>query len=145
MSLSRYDHETSRVDWLLSRPGGMIERDVIDGTKEETMSAWVYEHWKPLIIPLLNQETRLHRKIKQLAREGIQSLCAVPLTYVQGCLGCAVIGSKQPAACSQEDVRFLSLVTDMFATALDNAINFDALGHTQNDLRAEKDRLQLPP
>jgi transcriptional regulator with GAF, ATPase, and Fis domain len=98
IGLSRYDHKTSRVDWHLSRPGGVIERDVIDGTKEETISAWVCEHRKPLIIPFLNQETRLHRKIKQPAREGIQSLCAVPLTCVHGCLGCVVIGSKQPAA-----------------------------------------------
>jgi formate hydrogenlyase transcriptional activator len=142
IGLSRYDHETSRVDWRLCRLNGVIERDVIDGTQEETISAWVYEHRKPLIIPILNQERSLHRRINRLAGEEIQSLCAVPLTY-DGCLGCFVIGSKQPAAYSQEDLRFLSLVTDMIATALDNATNFDSLRRTQNDLKAEKGRLQL--
>ena len=143
IGLSRYDHETSRVDWRLYKPNGVIERDVIDGTEEETISAWVYEHRKPLIIPILNQESSLHRRINRLAGEGIQSLYAAPLTCADGCLGCVVIGSKQPAAYSQEDLRFLSLVTDMIATALDNAINFDSFRRTQDDLTAEKGKLQL--
>jgi formate hydrogenlyase transcriptional activator len=143
IGLSRYDHETSRVDWRLCRPNGAIERDVIDGTQEETISAWVYEHRKPLIIPILNQEPSLHGRINRLVGEGIQSLCAVPLTWADGCLGCFVIGSKRPAAYSQEDLRFLSLVTDMIATALDNATNFDFLRRTRDDLKAEKSRLQL--
>ena len=143
IGLSRYDHETSRVDWRLCRPNGVIERGVIDGTQEETISAWVCEHRKPLIIPILNQESSRHRRINRLAGEGLQSLCAAPLTRADGCLGCFVIGSKQPAAYSQEDLRFLSLVTDMIATALDSAIGFDSLRRTQNDLKAEKGRLQL--
>jgi formate hydrogenlyase transcriptional activator len=141
IGLSRYDHETSRVDWRLCRPNGVIERDVIDGTQEETITAWVYEHRKPLIVPNLNQESSLHRRITRFAGEGIQSLYAAPLTCADGCLGCFVVGSKQPAAYSQEDLRFLSLVTDMIATVLDNAISFDSLRRTQDDLKAEKGRL----
>ena len=143
IGLSRYDHETSRADWRLSRPNGVIERDVTDGTQEETISAWVYEHRKPLIIPILEQERTLHWKINKLAGEGIQSLCAMPVICANGCLGSFVIGSKQPAAYSQEDIRFLSLVTDVIAPAMDNAINFDSLRRAQDDLKAEKGRLQL--
>ena len=143
IGLSRYDHETSRADWRLSRANGVIERDVTDGTQEETISAWVYEHRKPLIIPMLEQERTLHWKINKLACEGIQSLCAMPVICANGCLGSFVIGSKQPAAYSQEDIRFLSLVTDVIAPAMDNAINFDSLRRAQDDLKAEKGRLQL--
>jgi formate hydrogenlyase transcriptional activator len=143
IGLSRYDHETSMIDWRLRRPNGVIEREITDGTQEETISAWVYEHRKPVIIPILNQESSLHRRINRLAGERIQSLCAAPLTCADGCLGCFVIGSKQPAAYSQEDIRFLSLVTDVIATAMDNAINFDSLRRTQDDLKTEKGRLQL--
>ena len=143
IGLSRYDHGTSKVDWRLCRPNGVIERGVIDGTQEETISAWLCEHRKPLIIPLLNRESSLHRRINRLAGEGIQSLCAAPLTSDDGCLGGFAIGSKQPAAYSQEDVRFLSLVTDMIAAALDSAISFDSLRRKQDELKAEKGRLQL--
>jgi formate hydrogenlyase transcriptional activator len=143
IGLSRYDHKTSRVDWRLCRPNGVVERDVIDGTQEKTISAWIYEHRKPLIITIRNQERSLYRKINRLAGEGLKSLCAVPLTFADGCLGCFVIGSKQPAAYSQENLRLLSLVTDMIATVLGNAINFDSLKSTQDDLKAENGRLQL--
>jgi formate hydrogenlyase transcriptional activator len=141
IGLSSYDDETSRVDWRLRRRNGVIERDVIDGTQEETITAWVYEHRKPLIIPNLSHESSLHRRVTQFAGEGIQSLYAAPLTGADGCLGCFFIGSKQPAAYSQEDLRFLSLVTDMIATVLGNAISFDSLMRTQDDLKAEKARL----
>jgi formate hydrogenlyase transcriptional activator len=141
IGLSRYNHETSSVDWRLCRPNGVIERDVIDGTQEETITAWVYEHRKPLIVPNLNQESSLHRRVTQFAGEGIQSLYAAPLTCADGCLGCFFIGSKQPAAYSQEDLHLLSLLTDMIATVLDNAISFDSLRRTQDNLKAEKGRL----
>jgi formate hydrogenlyase transcriptional activator len=143
IGLSRYDDETSTVDWRLCRRNGVIERDVIDGTEEEAISAWIREQRKPLIIPILNQESSLHRRINQLAGERIQSLCAAPLTSADSCLGCLVIGSKQPAAYSQEDLRFLSPVTDVIATALNNAISFDSLRRTQDGWKAEKARLQL--
>jgi formate hydrogenlyase transcriptional activator len=143
IGLSRYDYEHSRVEWRLRRSNGLIERDVIDGTQDETISGWAFEHRKPLIIPILNHESSLHRRINRLAGEAIQSLCAAPLTSADGCRGCLLIGSKQSAAYSQEDLRFLSLVTDMIATALDNAIRFDSLRRTQDDLTAEKGKLQL--
>jgi formate hydrogenlyase transcriptional activator len=143
MGLSRYDQETSSVEWQLCRPNGVFERHVIDTTQEGPTSAWVYEHRKPLIIPILNQESSLHRRINQLAGERIQSLCAAPVTCADGRPASFVIGSKQPGAYSQEDLRFLSLVTDMIATALDNAISSDSLKRTQNDLKAVKGRLQL--
>ena len=142
IGLSRYDHETSRVDWHLSRPGGVIERGVIDGTKEETMSAWVYEHQKPLIIPFLNnQETKLHGKIKELANDGVQSLCALPLRCGHERIGCFLIGSKRPDAYSQDEIRFLSLVSDMIASAVDDAINLDDRRQAMETLQVERSRL----
>ena len=143
IGLSRYDPETSSVEWHLCRPNGVIEHHVFDATQEGATPAWVYKHRKPLVIPILNQESSLHRRINQLAGERIQSLCTAPLTCADGRLGGFVIGSKQPGAYSQEDLRFLSLVTDMIAPALDNAISFDSLRFTQDDLTAEKGRFQL--
>jgi formate hydrogenlyase transcriptional activator len=143
IGLSRYDQQTSSVEWQLCRPNGVIERHVIDTTQEGATSAWVYEHRNPLVIPILNQDSSLHRRINQLAGERLQSLCTAPLICADGRPGSFVIGSRQCGAYSQEDLRFLSLVTDMIANALDNAITFDSLRRTQDDLTAEKGRLQL--
>jgi signal transduction histidine kinase len=143
IGMSQYEESTKKVEWHLSKSGSQIERGVIDGTKEETMSAWVYQHQKPMILGSMNQETKLHRKIKELAQDGIQSLCAFPLTCVHHRMGCFLIGNKQKDAYSEDEIRFLSVVTDMIASAVDDAINFDALRQTQAELRSERDRLQL--
>jgi formate hydrogenlyase transcriptional activator len=143
IGLSRYNQETSSVEWQLCRPNGVIERHVIDTTQEGATSAWVYEHRNPLVIPILNQDSTLHRRINQLVGERIQSLCTAPLICADGRPGSFVIGSRHCGAYSQEDLRFLSLVTDMIANALDNAITFDSLKRTQDDQTAEKGRLQL--
>ena len=103
---------------------------------EETLTAWVYEHQKPLIIPLLERETRFPRVAALLESEGIRSLCALPLRTAHRRLGCFSIGSQQPNAYSQEEIEFLSLVADEVALAIDDAYHFDAL-------QQEKDRLKM--
>jgi formate hydrogenlyase transcriptional activator len=143
VGIARYDETTSRVDWHLSKPGGDIERGTIDGTKEETVSAWIHQHQKPRIIPFLTPETPLHQRIRECAEEGLRSLYAFPLTCVHQRIGCLFIGSKRPDAYSEDDVRFLSLIAGMIASAVDDAINYAAVQRTQDELRSEKDRLQL--
>jgi formate hydrogenlyase transcriptional activator len=143
IGMYQYDEATSRVDWHLSKPDGIIERGTIDGTKEETMSAWVYQHQKPLIIHFLDRDIRLHHEIRELAENGLRSLCAFPLTCAHRRIGCLLIGSKQSKAYSEDDVRFLSLATDMIASAVDDAVSFEALRKAQADLQSEKGRLEL--
>ena len=143
IGMSRFEEATNRVDWHLHRLGGGVERVSMDRTKEETISAWMYQHQKPLTIPFLDQEKRLNRKITGLTEDGIRSLCALPLICAHQRIGCLLIGSKQPEAYSNDEVRFLSLIADMVASALAGAINFEALQKTQADLQGEKDRLQL--
>jgi len=103
---------------------------------EETLTAWVYEHQKPLIIPFLERETRFPRVTALLESEGIRSLCALPLRTAHRSLGCFSIGSQQPNAYSQEEIEFLSLVADEVALAIDDAYHFEAL-------QQEKDRLRM--
>jgi formate hydrogenlyase transcriptional activator len=55
IGMSRYEEATNRVDWHLYQLTSGIERGTIDGTKEETISAWMYLHQKPLIIPFLDR------------------------------------------------------------------------------------------
>ena len=143
IGMSRFEEAMNRVDWHLHRLGGGVERVSMDRTMEETISAWMYQHQKPLTIPFLDQEKLLNRKINALTEDGIRSLCALPLICAHQRIGCLLIGSKQPEAYSNDEVRFLSLIADMVASALAGAINFEALQKTQADLQAEKDRLQL--
>src|SRR5580700_6573344 len=103
---------------------------------EETLTAWVYEHQKPLIIPFLERETRFPRVTALLESEGIRSLVALPLRTAHRWLGCFSVGSRQPNAFSQEDIDFFSLVAGEVALAIDDAWHFDAL-------QQERDRLRM--
>ena len=143
IGMSRFEEVSNRVDWHLHRLGGGVERVSMDGAKEETICAWMFQHQKPLTIPFLDQEKRLNHKITGLIESEIRSLCALPLICAQQRIGCLLIGSKQPEAYSNDEVRFLSLIADMIASALAGALNFEAMQKTQADLQGEKDRLQL--
>jgi formate hydrogenlyase transcriptional activator len=143
IGMSRFEEATNRVDWHLHRLGGGVERVSMDGTIEEMISAWMCQHQKPLMIPFLDQEKRLNRKITALTEDGTCSLCALPLICAHQRISCLLIGSKQPEAYSNDEVRFLSLIADMVASALAGALNLEALQKTQADLQGEKDRLQL--
>ena len=101
-----------------------------------TLTAWVYEHQTPLVIPFLERETRFPRVTALLESEGIRSLCALPLRTAHRWLGCFGVGSKQPKAYSQEEIEFLSLVADEVALAIDDAYHFEAL-------QQERDRLRM--
>ncbi len=62
-----------------------------------------------------------------LINQGLQSLCALPLTTVRRRLGSFGFGSKLPNAYSDGEVRFLSLVVDQVALAIDDALNAEEL------------------
>ena len=73
------------------------------------------------------------RIMARLKRYGIQSSCALPLTTVHRRLGGLGLGSTQPDAYPEEEIRFLTLVADQVALAIDDALNFEAaqLAHAE--------------
>jgi formate hydrogenlyase transcriptional activator len=132
---TQYDPAAEQVSFcVLETPARRILPP--DFEPRETMTAWVYEHQKPLLIPFLEKETRFPRVTALLEGEGIQSLCALPLRTAHRRLGCFGVGSQQPNAFSQEEIEFLSLVADEVALAIDDAYHFEAL-------QQEKDRLRM--
>src|SRR3989475_3342320 len=110
---------------------------------EETFSWWVYQHQQPLIIPSLDAETRFPAVAEMLKNRGVRSVCALPLTTVHRRLGGLAVGSTEFDAYSSEEVSFLSLVANQVALAVDDALNFDALQHAEEALRASKESFRL--
>ena len=110
---------------------------------EETMTWWVYQHQQPLIIPSLDAETRFPAVAEMLKNRGVRSVCALPLTTVHRRLGGLTVGSLEADAYSEEEVRFLSLVANQVALAVDDALNFDALQHANEALRASEESFRL--
>src|SRR5438034_158326 len=110
---------------------------------EETFSWWVYQQQQPLIIPFLDAETRFPAVAEMLKSRGVRSACVLPLTTVHRRLGGLAFGSTEADAYSEEEVSFLSFVANQVALAVDDALNFDALQHAEEALRASEQSFRL--
>src|SRR2546426_9416353 len=110
---------------------------------EETFSWWVYQQQQPLIIPFLDAETRFPAVAEMLKNRGVRSVCVLPLTTVHRRLGGLALGSTEADAYSEEEVNFLSFVANQVALAVDDALNFDALQHAEEALRASEESFRL--
>jgi transcriptional regulator with GAF, ATPase, and Fis domain len=88
---------------------------------EQAQVSWVFEHQQLAIIGNSDQEGRLSGSERLLTERGLQSGCAVPITTARRRLGAMFLGSERPCPCPDE-VRFLSLVADRVALAVDDVL-----------------------
>jgi formate hydrogenlyase transcriptional activator len=142
--VSQYDETSNEILWkaceVCSQQGPVSPPDI---PADETITKWVYLRQEPLVIPQLDQETRFPRMIAFLKEKGFQSACALPLTTVHRRIGSIAVASKRADAYCEEEVRFLSLVADQVALAIDDALNFQASQIAQTALQHKNDRLKL--
>jgi formate hydrogenlyase transcriptional activator len=142
MGVGIYDEKTHEmVTTSYGEPGVPLQAPKF--APEETFSWWVYRHQQPLIIPYLDAETRFPAVAEMLKNRGVRSVCALPLTTVNRRLGGLAVGSLEADAYSREEVSFLSLVANQVALAVDDALNFDALQHAKEALRASEESFRL--
>ncbi len=75
---------------------------------------------------------------RALVQEGIQSLCCVPLLSAQHKWGILSLGSRKRGAFTREDVRFLQLIANQIAAALENAEAYRKVAELSESLKKEK-------
>lgn len=109
----------------------------------ESPGGWVWQTQQPWVVSQLARETRFPDCSRWLSQHGIQSLCVVPITTALRRLGALAFGSTQEDAYSEVDVNFLHQVAKQVALAVDNALNFEQVQSTQQQLRQQRDRLSL--
>src|SRR5580658_1117576 len=90
---------------------------------EQAHVSWVFEHQQPGTIGKFDQGVRFLGSKRWLSERGLQSGCAVPITTLHRRLGAMFLGSERPFPCSDEEVRFLSLVADRVALAVDEVLS----------------------
>ncbi len=77
-----------------------------------------------------------------ILREGLQSLCCVPLMRPQGPLGVLVLGSTRADAFQTDDLELLNQVAAQLATALENSRIADEIDLLKKRLGREKRYLE---
>ena len=110
---------------------------------EDDPAGWVLEIQQPLIVSNLAEETRWPRFVERAKAFRVSSYCALPLTTARRRLGVLVFACKQEAAYDLADVEFLQQVANQVAVAVENAWNFEASQHAQEELRIKNARLEL--
>ena len=137
IGIAQYDKTSDTIHWHVSircnQPGIALPQECTK--QKETMTCWVYEHQEAIVIPRVDQETRFPDTIEQLKRHQIQSVCMLPLTTAHRRIGSMFIASERANAYSDDHVRFLALVADQMALAIDDALNFEASRRAQEQLK----------
>src|SRR5260221_6427946 len=93
-----------------------------DFRAEETVTWWVYNHQEPVLISSPQTESRFPRMMNLYRDFGFQSACILPLTTAYRRLGSLAFAARHPNAYSPDEMRYLSLVADQVALAVDNAL-----------------------
>ena len=107
------------------------------------LESWVFEHQTAYSFPPAGNLPRFPDLEERLGRLRIVSFRAVPLTTTHRRLGTLSVASRKPGAYPAEESRFLSLVADQVALAIDDAANFERLRVAQADLGRSHERLKL--
>jgi formate hydrogenlyase transcriptional activator len=135
-AVAQYDETLKKVNWYLGELCNASAPPPRDLAKEETIAWWVQQHQEPLVIPSVDSEDRFPEMMQILRDRGIRSICALPLSTAHRRLGSLMIASSCPFTYKDEDVRFLSLVVDQIALAMDDSLNFQ-------DSKRAQERLEL--
>ena len=119
----------------LQGPGIVIPPDF---PPEETITWWIYHNQKPVVISCRAAETRFPRMMKIYEQHGVQAACLLPLTTSHRRLGSIGFGMEHPRTYSDEEVRYLSLVADQVALAVDNALREIEQKRSEDELQKQK-------
>jgi len=136
LQLIAIGNETTAVEWHLlysngARQNPPLTEVVLEGTPVE----WVHNSQQALVTEDWSRETRFAKHAEFLHEFGIASTCVLPLARGQRRLGVLTLGRSHADAYSEDEVRFLSLVADQIALAIDAAVNFYLSRQAQDRLK----------
>ena len=142
--VAQYDEASNEIVWsaceVCSEQGPITPPDI---PADETITKWVFMRQEPLVIPVIDEETRFPRMLSFLKQKGFQSVCVLPLTTIHRRIGSIGIASKRADAYCADEVRFLTLVAGQVALAVDDALNYEASQIARAKLEHKTERLKL--
>ena len=139
LGLILYDELLNKIEipvlHVVNGPGVAVPADL---RPEDTITWWVYHNQKPAVISSASEETRFPRMMEIYKRCGVQSTVVLPLTTAHRRLGGITLGSEQADAYSEEEVRYLELVADHVALAVDSVLRDEEQRRSEETLRKQK-------
>jgi len=135
LQLVAFEQGTNTVEWhLLYANGRKLDLPLAEVVVENTPVELVHNSQQVFVSGDWRQETQFAKYGEFLNERGITSTCCLPLARGDRRLGVLSIGSSRPHAYPADEVRFLSLVADQIALAIDAAVNFYVSRQAQDRL-----------
>ena len=139
LGLFLYDEALNKIEMpvlhVVNGAGVAIPADL---RAEETITWWVYHNQQPVVISHADNESRFPRIMEIYKRCGVQSAVVLPVTTAHRRLGGLTLGSEQADAYSEEEVRYLELVADHVALAVDSVLRDEEQRRSEETLRTQK-------
>jgi len=139
LGLFLYDESLNKIEipvlHVVNGPGVAIPADL---PAEATITWWVYHNQQPVVISHAADESRFPRIMEIYKRCGVQSAVVLPVTTAHRRLGGLTLGSEQADAYSEEEVRYLELVADHVALAVDSVLRDEEQRRSEETLRTQK-------
>ena len=107
--------------------------------RSETSVGWVFDHQKPLLRNLAEEQQFANER--RLWKEGLQSLCAVPLILRGKSIGTLSVVSREKDRYSEEDSQFLQEVAIQVVLAIENMKSYEEIAALK--ARLEKENIYL--
>ena len=109
---------------------------------EGTPAGLAFTTREPVVLNQLDTDRFAPEILQPWASLGIKSACWLLLTNQGRVLGTLMVGSEREADFSQDDIRFLSLVANQVAAALDNVLAYQKVAEMGGRLAEEKRYLE---
>jgi formate hydrogenlyase transcriptional activator len=133
-AIAQFDESANKIYWHLEPTCQRREDCSADAEDGESLPQFVSRTQETVLLGTLEGELRFPSLTRKMQRNGLQSMCAFPLTTAHRRLGSLLLGSTHSNAYSPEEMRFCALVADQIALATDDAINFQASQKAQERL-----------
>ncbi|OWK43587.1 sigma 54-interacting transcriptional regulator [Fimbriiglobus ruber] len=114
-----------------------------DTTPLDSPGGLVWQTQEPMLISDLRSETRFPAMQPIWERFGMQSAYYVPLTTARRKLGTIFFAREDAHTHESDELELLRFAARQAAVAIDNALVAADVARLQDELRAERDRLQL--
>ncbi len=136
LELLAFEHETNTIEWhLLYSNGERREVRLAEVRLQNTPAELVHDSQQMLVVDDWDDEAGFVEYASELRTHRIASSCHLPLRRGDRRLGVLSIGSSQPNTYAEEEVRFLRVVADQIALAIDAAVNFYISRQAQDRLK----------
>lgn len=140
IGLSLYDPQTNRLQLQildLSNAEGLIREEILDVT-EDCPSGRAFAARRPVVLRRDEIAGLAPRAVKYLSREGLESVCSLPLVSRGEVLGGLTLASRSASAFTPEHVDLLWRIAGQVAIAIDNSLSYQKIEDLKNKLAEEK-------